>query len=112
MLRFFAWVWLPLSLVNIFAQSLADSTPLRYLFSASLLFYFISLSIIVHLVKPTSDYRRSTKLIYVVQIFPMVVSILLGTILDPANQAVTIFVLITLMPVLILDKKRNVILYK
>lgn len=106
-LRFFAWVWLPLSVVNIFAQSIADATPLRYGFAFALLGYFIILSVVVGRHKPVS-FRRSTYMIYAVQVVPLAISILLGTFLDPLHQAITIFGFITLMPVLILDRKRRV----
>ncbi len=109
-LRFFSYVWMPLSVVNIFSQGLAHVSVIKYSVSAIMLVYFIAVGIFDR-IWGAKFFNKATRTIYVVQVFPLVLAILLGTLLDPARDAITIFLFLAFMPVLILDKPRNVLLW-
>ena len=106
-LTYYTSVWLPLSFVSIAAQTITGADLVRYMFSIALCTYFVVMAILLRTRKP-SRIDRATELIYYVQIIPLTIGILLGTVLDRTHQAFTIYLFIAMMPVLILDRKRKV----
>lgn len=109
-LRFFSNVWMPLSAVNIFSQGLAHVSTMKYAVSTVMLVYFIAVGI-WEKIWGARFFNKTTQLIYGVQVFPLALAILLGTALDPAQNASTIFLFLAFMPVLILDKPGRVVIW-
>lgn len=94
---------LPLSVANIFAQTFFSRRELFSMRTVWLLAYFLALFLFERFAMP-KNCRRSTRLIYVLEAPPLVVSILLGTVWDPAHQALTFLLFLTVMPVFIFDR--------
>ena len=94
---------LPLSVANIFAQTFFSRRELFSMRTVWLLAYFLALFLFERFVIP-KNFRKSTRLIYVLEAPPLVVSILLGTVWDPAHQALTFLLFLMAMPVFIFDR--------
>lgn len=106
-IRLLASVGIPLSIINMVAQTILSYRLMPLQRSLWLLFYFILLSFFdrAFLSRRT---KYATGLIYLAEMPPMVVAILLGTIWDPAHPAVTFLMFIIAMPVFILDRPGRV----
>lgn len=101
-LRYFANAGIPVSIVNIAAQSLIKGLPHLTSQSSLLLIYFVCLSIAERFLIP-QQCRRATLLVYLLEAPVLLVSILLGTVWDPSHQAMTFLMFMVVMPVFILD---------
>lgn len=94
---------LPLSIANIFAQTFFSRRELFSVRTTWLLAYFMALFLFERFVMP-KNYDKSTALIYLLEAPPLVSSILLGTVWDPAHQALTFLLFLMAMPVFIFDR--------
>lgn len=54
------------------------------------------------------DYRHSTRLLYLLQVPPLLLIALNGTVLEPLRPVMTVFVFLFVLPVLIFDRRQRV----
>ena len=104
--KFIAISGLPLGLASAVAQAvfLPDpSTPIVSLRSSWIFIYFIFLFILERFFIP-KECNHGALLIYAIEAPVLLISILLGSIWDPAHQAMTFFIFLMAMPVFILDR--------
>ena len=108
-LQLMAFIGLPLSIANVFAQLFIagrnSTDPKNY----CLLIYFFFLFLIERYF-PSKKNRYATAMIYIAQAPVMILSILLGSIWDPNHQAFTILIFLLALPVFVLDRPIRLIL--
>ncbi|MBR3313342.1 MAG: EAL domain-containing protein [Atopobiaceae bacterium] len=107
-IRYFATTGLPISAVNLCAQSLVQGAPDLMSNSILLLAYFVLLFFAERFFIP-ERFKYSTLLVYLVEAPVMVMTILQGTLWDPTHQAVTFLMFMLAVPVFILDSPFRVI---
>lgn len=108
-ITYFATAGVPLSILNAATQSVIGGLEPFFLHALWLPLYYVALLACDRLLIP-ADYESSTGLMYWIQAPVLLVSILLGTIWDPSNEAVTFLVFVVLLPVFILDRPARVLL--
>lgn len=101
-------VGLPLSVANIFAQSIITGSDLLSPRSYWLFLYFGALLLWERFLLP-ENIRRTTLLIYLVEAPALITSILLGTVWDPGHQAITFLIFLMAMPVFLIDRPLRVL---
>ena len=72
--------------------------------------YFVLLYIYQKIFLPR-NLRWSTLIVYLVELPPLIMTILMGTVLDSTHQALTFLLFICTLPVFILDKPWRVLSY-
>lgn len=102
-IRYFAATGIPVGIANIAAQTLITGSPNLGLQSYWLVAYYAVLLVLERFVIP-AEYRHATLLLYLCEAPALLMSILLGTVWDPANQAVTFLMVMVTVPVFILDR--------
>ncbi len=107
-IRYFATTGLPISAVNLCAQSLIQGAPDLMGNSILLLAYFVLLFVAERFLIP-EKFKRSTLLVYLVEAPVMIIAILQGTVWDPTHPAVTFLMFMVAIPVFILDSPFRVI---
>ena len=94
---------LPLTLVSAAAQCVTAGFNLALVCSLFMAAYFLLLMLTENFLLPV-DYSRSTGLLYFLEAPAMLMSVLLGTVLDPKRQAITVLLFMVALPVFIMDK--------
>lgn len=94
---------LPLTLVSAAAQCVTAGFNLALVCSLFMAAYFLLLMLTENFLLPV-DYSRSTGLLYLLEAPAMLMSVLLGTVLDPKRQAITVLLFMVALPVFIMDK--------
>ncbi len=102
-IRYFAATGIPVGIANIAAQTLITGSPNLGLQSYWLVAYYAVLLVLEHFVIPAKC-RHATLLLYLCEAPALLMSILLGTVWDPTNQAVTFLMVMVTVPVFILDR--------
>ena len=108
-ITYFAITGVPLSIINAATQSVIGGLEPFSMQALWLPLYYVALLVCDRMIIP-KDYESSTGLMYWIQAPVLLISILLGTIWDPTNEAVTFLVFIVLLPVFILDHPARVLL--
>lgn len=109
-LRLFSIAGLPLGLVIVLTQAILASDVSSVVFVCGfigVILYFIALMLLDYFVVP-KDYPHSTYLLYLAEVPVVIATILLGTVWDPNNQAVTFLVVLMAMPILVLGRPLRV----
>ena len=111
-IRLLALWGLPLAIANVIVQmGLANDEELLLFFlrTSWMCVYLFAVLVVERWVIP-ADFPHATALLYVVEAPIMICSILLGSIWDPGNQAITFLLFLIAMPVFILDRPVRVML--
>lgn len=94
---------LPLTLVSAVGQCVTAGFNLALVCSLFMAAYFLLLMLTENLLLPV-DYAHSTRLLYILEAPAMLMSILLGTVLNPNYQAITVLLFMVVLPVFIMDR--------
>ena len=108
-LYLFSLLGIPVSLLNVLAQNIIVGNH-SDIVSYAMLGYFVLLYIYQKIFLPR-NLRWSTLIVYLVELPPLIMTILMGTVLDPTHQALTFLLFICTLPVFILDKPWRVLSY-
>ena len=101
---------LPLSVMNAVAQYAASGFGMSLVCSLFMSMYFLLFLVAENFLLPL-DYPRATRLLYILETPVMVMAILLGTVLDPSRQAITVLLFLVALPVFIMDKPGRLTLF-
>ena len=110
-IRLLAIVGVPLSLANTIVQTVLSNDAnfaVIFLRTSWVLLYFLVLLVVERWVVP-KDFSHATELLYVVEVPVLVCSILLGSVWDPSNQAITFLLFIMAVPAFVLDRPIRVL---
>ena len=111
-IRLLAIMGIPLSVANGIVQMAlsSDMEVLSFFLRTSwVTVYFVVLLVVERWVIPP-DFKHATALLYVVEAPVVICSILLGSVWDPNHQAITFFIFLMAMPMLVLDRPIRVML--
>ena len=108
-LYLFSLLGIPVSLLNVLAQNIIVGNH-SDIVSYAMLGYFVLLYIYQKIFLPR-NLRWSTLIVYLVELPPLIMTILMGTVLDSTHQALTFLLFICTLPVFILDKPWRVLSY-
>lgn len=92
----------PVAIANLFVQTIVQGVPLMTPKNWLLPIYFIMLFLADQFVIP-NRYEHCTPLVYILEAPVMILSILLGSFWDPAHQAITFLMFMSVVPIFILD---------
>ena len=106
-LYLFSLLGIPVSLLNVLAQNIIVGNH-SDIVSYAMLGYFVLLYIYQKIFLPR-NLRWSTLIVYLVELPPLIMTILMGTVLDSTHQALTFLLFICTLPVFILDKPWRVL---
>lgn len=101
---------LPLSLMNAAAQLATSGVGPALTCSLFMTLYFLVFLLAEHFWLP-QDYPRATGLLYILESPVMVMSLLLGTVLDPGRQAITVLLFLIALPMFIMDRPLRLALF-
>ena len=101
-IRYFARMGCPMAIANLFVQTVVQGVPLMTPKNWLLPIYVILLFLAEKLVIP-DRYEHCTPLVYILEAPVMILSILLGSFWDPAHQAITFLMFMSVVPIFILD---------
>lgn len=101
---------LPLSLMNAAAQYATSGFGMALVCSLFMSMYFLLFMLAENFLLPL-DYPLSTRLLYILESPVMVMAILLGTVLDPGRQAITVLLFLVALPVFIMDRPGRLTLF-
>lgn len=100
----------PLSVMNAVAQYATSGFGPALVCSLFMVMYFLLFLVAENFLLPL-DYPRATRLLYILETPVMVMAILLGTVLDPSRQAITVLLFLVALPVFIMDKPGRLTLF-
>lgn len=106
---YFSVAGIPFCLFDMSAQYLMGATAAFFL-DLFLLVYYAVVFAAAHLVIP-EGYRHSTRLLYWLQAIPLLIVTLNGTLLAPERPVMTVFVFLSVLPVMIFDRRIRVNLW-
>ena len=101
---------LPLSMMNEAAQLATSGVGPALTCSLFMTLYFLVFLLAEHFWLP-NDYPRATGLLYALESPVMVMSLLLGTVLDPGQQAIMVLLFLIALPVFIMDRPIRLVLF-
>ena len=101
---------LPLSMMNAAAQLATSGVGPALTCSLFMTLYFLVFLLAEHFWLP-NDYPRATGLLYALESPVMVMSLLLGTVLDPGQQAIMVLLFLIALPVFIMDRPIRLVLF-
>lgn len=102
-LKLLTIIGMPLSVVIYLSQLLIiNKSKDLTLLSVSMFFYFAILCIL-RIVFLKRENKYITFILYLVEIMPLLMTILMGTVLDPEHQALTFLLFLSLFPIFIYD---------
>lgn len=102
-LKLLTIIGMPLSVVIYLSQLfIINKSKDLTLLSVSMFFYFAVLSIL-RVVFLKKENKYITFILYLVEVMPLVMTILMGTVFDPDHQALTFLLFLSLFPIFIYD---------
>ncbi len=101
---------LPLSLMNAAAQLATSGYGPALVCSLFMAMYFLLFLLSESFLLPL-DYPHATGLLYVLESPVMLLAILLGTVMDPTRQAITVLLFLVALPVFIMDRPSRLMLF-
>ena len=101
---------LPLSVLNAAAQLATSGVGPALTCSVAMVGYFLLFLLAERFLLP-QDYPHATGLLYALESPVMVMALLLGTVLDPGRQAITVLLFLIALPVFIMDRPLRILVF-